>query len=349
MSITLFIIGLIGILKLKSDTNHLEYIDEDTDLRKSYQFLDEKFGGTLPIEIVIYIPRMERTNLLEKIESVKLGLINERLVGSIISPSDYLDYIFKQSPAFLNYVKNQNDILIYLAKNNYLKNWINLSSDSLYVRMNCLVKVSGSHELEILLSKIHNTLGEHFNSNQFKIVGLVSYLVSVNSYITQSFTNSFAIAFLIVFAILFLFSHSIRLGIMVVLSNTIPIISILAIMGWFNISLDISTVMIASILIGITVNDTIFFVFRFKSQLKENQTVEDAISSSFNTIGSPIIITSIVLSVGFFVMFFSSFVPTRLFGLLSGMIIIFALIADLILLPSLIKYFRLNNIRKKLN
>ena len=349
VSAALFIVGIIGVLNLKSDTNHLKYIDEETDLRKSFHFLDDKFGGTLPIEIVIHYSINERNNILNKIDSVKLELIKERSVGSIISPSDYLDYIFKQSPGYLNYVRNQNDFLFYFAKNNHLKNWINLSSDSLHIRINCLVKVSGSHELENLLIKFHNTFNQYFNSNQYKIVGLVSYLVSVNRYITESFTYSFIVAFLIVFTILFLLSQSIRLGIMVIISNIIPIISIMAVMGWFNISLDISTVMIASILIGITVNDTIFFVFRFKSQLKENQTVENAISTSFNTIGSPIIITSIVLSVGFFVMIFSSFIPTRLFGLLSGIIIIFALIADLILLPSLIKYFGLNNYQKKLN
>lgn len=347
VSTALLVIGLIGILNLKSDTNHLKYIDEDTDLRKSYQFLDEKFGGTLPIEIAIHIPIKQRKNLLEKIDSIKLELIKENSVGSIISPSDYTDYIIKQFPGNLSYFRNQNDFLIYLAINNYLKNWIILSSDSLYLRINCLVKVSGSHELEILLTKFNNTLSQYFDRNQFKIVGLVSYLVSVNRYITESFTNSFAVAFLIVFTILFLLSKSIRLGILVVVSNTIPIILILAVMGWFNISLDISTVMIASILIGITVNDTIFFVYRFKSQVKENQTVENAISTSFNTIGSPIIITSVVLSVGFFVMFFSNFIPTRLFGLLSGMIIIFALIADLLLLPALIRYFGLNIYKKK--
>jgi len=347
VSTVLLVIGLIGILNLKSDTNHLKYIDEDTDLRKSYQFLDEKFGGTLPIDIAIYIPIKQRKNLLEKINSVKLELIKEKSVGSIISPSEYLDYMIKQFPGNLSYFRNQNDMLIYLAINNYLKNWIILSSDSLYLRINCLVKVSGSLELEILLTKFHHTLGQYFDKNQFKIVGLVSYLVSVNRYITESFTNSFAVAFLIVFTILFLLSQSIRLGLMVVVSNTIPIILILAVMGWFNISLDISTVMIASILIGITVNDTIFFVYRFKSQVKENQTVENAISTSYNTIGSPIIITSVVLSVGFFVMFFSNFIPTRLFGLLSGMIIIFALIADLLLLPALIKYFGLNIYKKK--
>jgi len=347
VSIALLVISLIGILNLKSDTNHLKYIDEDTDLRRSYQFLDEKFGGTLPIEIAIHIPIKQRKNLLEKIDSVKLELIKESAVGSIISPSDYLDYIIKQFPDNLSYFGNKNDILIYLAKDNYLKNWIILSSDSLYFRINCLVKVSGSHELEILLTKFHITLSQYFDSNQYKIVGLVSYFITVNRYITESFTNSFAVAFLIVFSILFLLSQSFRLGILVVLSNTIPIILILAVMGWFNISLDISTVMIASILIGITVNDTIFFVYRFKSQLKENQTVENAISTSFNTIGSPIIITSLVLSVGFFVMIFSNFIPTRLFGLLSGMIIIFALIADLLLLPALIKYFGLNIYQKK--
>ncbi|MEJ2194189.1 MAG: MMPL family transporter [Ignavibacteriaceae bacterium] len=347
VSTVLLVIGLIGILNLKSDTNHLKYVDEDTDLRRSYQFLDEKFGGTLPIEIVIHNPIKQRKNLLEKIASVKLELIKESSVGSIISPSDYLDYISKQFPGNLIFFGNQNDILIYLAKDNYLKNWINLSSDSLYLRINCLVKVSGSHELEILLTKFNNTLSHYFNSNQYKIVGLVSYLISVNKYITESFINSFAVAFLIVFTILFLLSQSIRLGILVVLSNTIPIILIMAVMGWFNIYLDISTVMIASILIGITVNDTIFFVYRFKSQLKENQTVENAISISFNTIGSPIIITSVVLAVGFFVMIFSNFIPTRLFGLLSGMIIIFALISDLLLLPSLIKYFGLNIYQKK--
>jgi predicted RND superfamily exporter protein len=113
-----------------------------------------------------------------------------------------------------------------------------------------------------------------------------------------------------------------------------------AFMGGFNIALDISTVMIASISIGIAVNDTIFFIYRLKSDLKKNANIQVAIIHSFQTVGSPIIITTIVLSVGFFVMIFSNFIPTRLFGLLSGGIIIFALIGDLLVLPALINFFK---------
>ena len=118
--------------------------------------------------------------------------------------------------------------------------------------------------------------------------------------------------------------------------NLLPIAVILGFMGWFHIKLDVATVMIASIAIGIAVDDTIHFIVRFRQYKPSPGDYAGPIQATLSSTGKPIVFTSVVTICGFLVLCFSDFKPMSYFGLLTSVTIIAALIGDLVVLPALL-------------
>ena len=124
------------------------------------------------------------------------------------------------------------------------------------------------------------------------------------------------------------------------IANLIPIGVIFGFMGWFNIALDMMTITIASISIGIAVDDTIHYLYRFKKEYLKTSNYDKAMRVSHTTIGYALSYTSLAISIGFLVLVLSPFVPTIYFGLLTVVVMFVALIADLLLLPKLVIMFK---------
>ena len=122
--------------------------------------------------------------------------------------------------------------------------------------------------------------------------------------------------------------------------NIIPIFLTFGIMGWAGINLDFGTVIVASVAIGLAVDDTIHFISRFKSFYRKVGKYDDAIDLTIRHVGPPIAITSIVLFFGFIVLIVSTFKPIVFFGILAAITMVSAMVADLFVLPALIKVFK---------
>ena len=137
----------------------------------------------------------------------------------------------------------------------------------------------------------------------------------------------------------FLFS-SFKTGLVAMMANLIPISVVFGLMGWLDIPLDMMTITIASISIGIAVDDTIHYLYRFKKEFKLSQNYDLALERSHASIGYAMSYTSAAIAIGFFVLVLSPFIPTIYFGLLTVVAMLMALIADLLLLPKLIIAFK---------
>ena len=145
------------------------------------------------------------------------------------------------------------------------------------------------------------------------------------------------VAILIMFMILF---RSVILATLAIIPNVLAAGLVLGVMGWFGIPLDMMTITIAAITIGIAVDNTIHFLARFRQEFRENGNYAESVSTTLLTTGKAIISTGVILSGGFFVLYFSEFVPNHEFGLLATIIIITAVGGSLILLPVLILYVK---------
>jgi predicted RND superfamily exporter protein len=151
----------------------------------------------------------------------------------------------------------------------------------------------------------------------------------------HSAAQSYGIAIVVISLMMVLLIGNIRLGVIAMIPNVGPIIIVMGIMGWFSIPLDMFTMMVASIAIGLAVDDTVHFIYNFKRYYTESGDVRYAVGHTLHTAGRAMLTTSIVLSIGFFIFMFAAMNNVFAFGMLVGMAIVFALLGDFFLAPAL--------------
>jgi hypothetical protein len=167
------------------------------------------------------------------------------------------------------------------------------------------------------------------------MTGFVSLMTRSLNAISTSLQRSYLIALAIITPLMFLVLGTFRTGAAAMVPNLAPIILTLGLMGWLGITLDTFTLMIGSIAIGLAVDDTIHFMHVFRKYYDELHDTPSAVRETLRTTGHALLVTSIVLSLSFFIYAFASLANLVKFGLLTGVTIIFAFIADITLSPAL--------------
>ena len=218
-----------------------------------------------------------------------------------------------------------------------------LSADGNQLRFSIRVFESDpSLKRQELLEKIrhHLTTNLDLSDEQVKITGMV---VLYNNMLQSLFRSQILTIGVVFVAILFMFSvlfRNLRMAAVAIIPNLFAAAIVLGLMGWLGIPLDMMTITIAAICIGIAVDDTIHYIHRFVEEFKCDGDYRGAARRSHDTIGRAMYYTTITIALGFSILAFSNFIPTIYFGLLTGFSMIAALVADLTLLPLLIIRFR---------
>ena len=167
-------------------------------------------------------------------------------------------------------------------------------------------------------------------------------MISESSHqITSGQIKSLSITMVIVFGIMFMLFLSIKVGLIAIIPNLFPIIINFGIMGWFGVELSMFTSLIASIAIGLAVDDTIHYLVRYNREFRKDLNDRRALKETLRHIGRPIIFTTLTISIGFSILAMSSFKPTAIFGIMMAITMFSALVGDLILLPSLLLHVEL--------
>jgi predicted RND superfamily exporter protein len=315
--------------------------------------MDNEFGGTLPLEIILTCNYDNVDKDIDLIDSLSSRISKENLIGNTNSVVDILKFIDSSGPIeddniFIPFSFREkifpSSIWKTISKSKIGKNFVSVKDSIIYFRINCRVKSVGSDELKSLLVRI-----ESYYSNDLKdrilTAGIVPFFVESNSYLISSQINSFTIAFIFILFFFLIFTKSVKLGLIALIPNIFPIIFTIGLLGIFNIPLDLSNIMIASIAIGIIVDDTIHFLYNYSKD--KTLTAIDNIRLVYKSISIPILSTSIIVSAGFFILGFSDFAPTKYFGILAGILVIIALISDLLLFPALLKLFENTKLIKR--
>jgi predicted RND superfamily exporter protein len=213
--------------------------------------------------------------------------------------------------------------------------------DASTLRISGRAKNLTSNECKDLMKEVDNYFDENLPPGfEGYMTGIVPLYVHMVDYLIRSQILSFSLAFVVIFILMMIQLRSIKLGLISILPNSIPIAITMGAMGLFKINLDTATVMISTVAIGIAVDDTIHFLNRFKLEFKRTKDYEESIKATFKTTGRAIISTSIILFLGFWTLLFGSFKPTNYFGFLSGITMITAVIGDLLFLPAILLIFR---------
>jgi predicted RND superfamily exporter protein len=210
-----------------------------------------------------------------------------------------------------------------------------------HIRMSIFVKAMESMSFNKLVNQIKSRMASIASEGiQVRLTGTVVLLNRVQEELIKTQIKSFGIACLIIIALLFVIFRSPSIALFGSIVNLFPIAVLLAIMAIFHIPLNAATIMVASIAIGIAVDDTVFFLVRLRSECVEENCWEIAIDRTLIHLTRPITFTSLVTTIGFFVLLLADFRPIYFFGLLGGVTMISAWIGDLVILPALLYPFR---------
>ena len=366
-----FAVLLIGISKLQVENRFIDYFDKDTEIYKGMYEIDSKLGGTATLDIIISQPdetfesieiddEFFEDDLFDDENSSAAGYWwNIYSLNELEKIHDYLDSIPEIGKVLsvasgvklareINNGEDLNDLELALLRSvlpedireSLLYSYIN--KDDSVVRISTRVNESASNlNRNELLKKINHDLQNRFNlkPDQYEITGLAVLYNNMLQSLFQSQIGSLLIVFAVISLMLFLIFKSIKVMIIGLVPNIFVASSVMGLLGLLSIPLDIMTITVAAISVGMAVDNTIHYIYRYKKELKKHDAVDLALKNAHSTTGRAIFYTATTISAGFCILSLSNFFPTILFGLFTSIAMVLAFISSLTLLPNLlVKY-----------
>ena len=376
----MIIFNLYGTSELRVENSFINYFKSSTEIYQGMEVIDRQLGGTTPLDITIDFAQDEEPEIInetaeadeedefidefedefaetenqdqywftsdkmEKIEKVHDYLESVPELGKVISFGTML-----KIGRTLNEGEDLDNFSLALLYNELpeefaallVKPYLNIESNQVrfYVR---IVDSDPTLRRDALLKKVERELHTKLGIKKEEI-HLSGIMVLYNNMLQSLFESQIltlgAMVALLFVMFWFLFG-SFKIGLVSIVANLVPISVVFGIMGWLDIPLDMMTITIASISIGIAVDDTIHYLYRFQKEFANTKSYDESLKRSHASIGYAMSYTSAAIAVGFFVLILSPFIPTIYFGLLTVVAMLMALIADLLLLPRLIIVFK---------
>ena len=368
-----FIVLCFGITKLEVENRFIDYFDKNTEIYKGMYEIDSKLGGTATLDIIISKPEDDFETISIDDEFFEDGLFEDETSSAagywwnIYSLSelekihDYLDSIPEIGKVLsvasgiklareINNGEDLNDLELALLRSllpedireTLLYSYIN--KDDSVVRISTRVNESASSlKRDDLLTKIDNDLQNKFNldSDQYEITGLAVLYNNMLQSLFASQIGSLIIVFVVISVMLFFIFKSIKVMIIGLIPNIFVATSVMGLLGLLKIPLDIMTITVAAISVGMAVDNTIHYIYRFKKELKISSSVDIALKNAHLTTGRAIFYTATTIAAGFCILSLSNFFPTILFGLFTALAMILAFLCSLTLLPNLLVKFKI--------
>ena len=349
VSAILIIISLLAASKIELSHNPLYWFKADNPIRLSTEKIDAQMNGTVTIEAVVDTGKENgwvdpsRLNKLNKL-SAELEKYTDPYthVGKVVS----LATIVKET----NRALHGNDEAYYTIPKDHdlvaqeLLLFENSGSDDLedvvdsqFSKARVSIKLPWTDAVKAVQVKQHveKVFAEAFPDDKVEVTGMIPLLINTFDQAIHSSVRSYLIAFVLISLMMMLILRSVRLGLLAMIPNLTPIILGLLIMYIAKIPLDMFTLLIGSIAIGLAVDDTIHFMHNFMRYYHETKDSAEAIRHTFFTTGKAMVITTVVLALGFYSYMLAQMISVQNFGFLTGTVIVLALLADLLLAPAL--------------
>ena len=358
-------VGLWGISKLSVENSFIGYFKENTDIYKGMELIDNKLGGTVPLDIIISFKKDKKEprnsslddefadefassdaaqywfneRRMSVLKSVNEYLKNKEFIGSVSSLADLLE-VGKE----LNEGRELDALALALIYSSLsgerreliLTPFVSIENDELHFSVRTLdsdPRLKRAEFLRTLQSELNELVGK---DAEVKISGAMKLYANMLDSLFSSQINSLGFVLLAFFVTFWLIFASLRLAIIAICINILPLICVLGAMGLAGLSLDIMSITIGSISLGIGVDSAIHYIYRYKRELAHFKDSKKAIIASHASIGYALYYTSFAVFIGFGVMISSNFWPTIYFGALTDLVMFFMLASSLILLPSLL-------------
>lgn len=334
-------------LKIEVDANYVNYFKVGTAPRVAAEYFDEMYNGIFTLELIL--DSKEKDGIREPSflkQALKLEEYLESLeeTGKANSMLNYLRKMHQtmnnDDPEFYQIPETRGLVAQYLLLYSNSGPDEDLSDmksfDERYIRISLRIRNMPTSQTQRLVDKIQAKLKSDFKDLNAVITGNTILFTKMDTYINEGLARSFSIAFLSILVCFFVLFKSFRYGLLAMIPCVVPILAAGGILGGFGIYLDFSTMMVAAITFGIAVDDTIHIMNRYLLGRRNGKTRKESMHLAVTESGRAIIFTSLILYFSFSVMILSVFVPNIYFGFLAGTIIMMAMFADLILLPSVV-------------
>lgn len=349
-TIILIIVSMIGIFMIKISGSLIEDMPKGEQFYKDIVFFEEEFGGIMPLEIIIDTKKekgvmnlgtLKRMNELEETIDEIPQLSKPISVLNIVKYSKQAFY--GGNPKFYQLPTNQekNWILSYAKNATSNTNLLNSYVDSTgrYARITTFMKDIGTDKMEIIEERLQQKIDKEFPQENYSvtITGKALVFLKGTNYLVNNLMISLSLAiFLIAVFMAFLF-RSFKMILISLIPNMFPLLITAGLMGYIGIPIKPSTILVFSIAFGISVDDTIHFLAKYRQELiANNWRIKQSVYNALRETGVSMLYTSIVLFFGFLVFTVSSFGGTIALGGLVSITLLFAMVSNLLLLPSLL-------------
>ena len=361
------ILSVIGISKLEVENSFINYFNKNTEIYKGMKLIDEELGGTTPLEVILKFPNIESEkktteddefedwedeeeaddekywftkDKIDKISSVHNYLDNLPQVGKVLSFSSIIDVATK-----LNNNKPLGTLemgVLYSKipesiKTEIIDPYLSIENNEARISLRIIDSQENLRRND-LINKISfdlkNKIG--LNENEFKLAGVLILFNNLLQSLFKSQILTLGLVMIGIFSMFIVLFRNIKLSLIGVVPNFIAAFFILGIIGLLGIPLDMMTITIAAITIGIAVDNSIHYIYRFKEEFSSIKDYNETLKKCHSTVGIAILNTSITIVFGFSILVLSKFIPTIYFGMFTGLAMLLAMISVLTLLPALI-------------
>jgi len=344
------VISVFFIFKIEFSQDMMNWFPDNMVIKKDLLLIDQELKGTVTLEVVVDTNKengVYEPDILNRIEALSKNIRQiktpEIYVGKVFSINDIIKEI--------NQALHDNDSTFYTIPQNR----------QLIAQQMLLFENSGSDDLERIVDsqfqktrfsiKTTNTDAVIFVdfiediTTRFKkafdgladitVTGIVSIAARIVSAAINSMVRSYVVAFVVISLMMILLTGNIKIGLLSMIPNLLPIVMVIGIMGGCGIPLDMVSLMIGSIAIGLAVDDTVHFIYNFLKYVDRTNDSHEALRQTFLSTGRAMLITTLVLSSGFFVVMFSTLIVMKGFGFFTGLCILLALLSDFVTAPAI--------------
>ena len=353
-----FIVCLYGATQVKIDSNLVELYSDDVPIGQAYDIVDDNMMGTGNMVIVVDTARSDGIMdpaVLSSMDRLQ-NRIEDRYSDYIIRTNSLADLV-KDTHAIMQSSEEYRtipDSQIAVSQLLYLFNSSNpeerralVSDDFSKSHISVQLRNAGSEEYKDFFDEIQKDINDEFNKLtktypelKVQITGSFALMMRLADDISKNQFKSLAIAAVVISLLMMLTLGSLQAGVMSIVPNLIPATLAFGLMGLLGISLDTDTLMIAPLIIGIAVDDTIHFISHYRMSLAQNHNMKIALVETIKEVGQAVTFTTLILGCGFFMLTFSDYLGLAKIGGFGSLAIFVALLCDLLFFPALIMIFK---------
>ena len=349
--VVLIMASIYGYSLVEIETNSIKSISTDLKVRQAYDYVDSHMGGSMAMEVMLDTGKkdgIKDIEFLSQMETLQNHIDEHPLTWKT---SSVVDTIKKMRRAMhenrmeyytLPETSAQAAEYLFLYETSggeELDKQVSFNYD--IARLNVRTKSLNTKDVRTFMSDINRFVKENLDpSIKVEYTGVMSWVKAMSDYVGQGQKRCFVLAFSVITCMMIIVLRSFKLGLISMIPNLFPVFIALGLMGFMDVYMSMPLMIMAPVIIGVAVDDTIHFFTRYRREFNRTGTYERALKATLSTVGRPIMFTTMTLVAGFSVFGFSDVYTTVHFGLLAAFAFLWALLADFFLAPAMMLLFK---------